>query len=143
MDHVIPKAQGGTNHHLNLVAACAGCNTEKGNQTGIQWAVVLATVGDYERARKALSAQSRSERALRRRAKLSTGSPQSYPQGYPQANPSCLQGESELSTGYAAPYYVLLTSWWLCLVFLVVLPASLLRDGAAGASARAVVRCPT
>jgi 5-methylcytosine-specific restriction endonuclease McrA len=29
LDHVIPKAKGGTTHRANLVPACAGCNVAK------------------------------------------------------------------------------------------------------------------
>jgi 5-methylcytosine-specific restriction protein A len=30
VDHIIPKARGGTDHPSNLQAACAPCNAEKG-----------------------------------------------------------------------------------------------------------------
>lgn len=32
LDHVIPKAQGGTNQPNNLVVSCSACNTRKGNR---------------------------------------------------------------------------------------------------------------
>lgn len=37
VDHVLPLAQGGTDHLDNLVWACQKCNGEKGNRTPKQW----------------------------------------------------------------------------------------------------------
>lgn len=30
LDHIIPRAAGGTNHLSNLLLSCAGCNRKKG-----------------------------------------------------------------------------------------------------------------
>jgi 5-methylcytosine-specific restriction endonuclease McrA len=38
VDHVIPLSRGGTDHPMNLVAACAFCNYGKGNrERHIRW----------------------------------------------------------------------------------------------------------
>lgn len=37
LDHLYPKALGGTNHYDNLVAACHTCNCLKANMTLIQF----------------------------------------------------------------------------------------------------------
>jgi 5-methylcytosine-specific restriction endonuclease McrA len=31
IDHILPKSRGGSNHKRNKVAACAECNSRKGN----------------------------------------------------------------------------------------------------------------
>lgn len=36
-DHVIPVPRGGTHALTNLVAACRGCNTSKGERTLAEW----------------------------------------------------------------------------------------------------------
>jgi hypothetical protein len=41
LDHMIPIARGGLGEH-NLVAACWGCNTDKGNLTTEEYRLVLA-----------------------------------------------------------------------------------------------------
>ena len=40
-DHVIPRAQGGSNKQANIVLACRTCNELKGNQTPEQWAAKI------------------------------------------------------------------------------------------------------
>jgi 5-methylcytosine-specific restriction endonuclease McrA len=37
VEHLVPKARGGTNRVSNLVIACGPCNTAKGNQTAAEW----------------------------------------------------------------------------------------------------------
>lgn len=74
VDLVIPAARGGRAHHLNQVPCCAGCAAEKGNQTAIEWAIVLATLGDYSRAQRALGAQARADRWLRANRATASGS---------------------------------------------------------------------
>jgi 5-methylcytosine-specific restriction endonuclease McrA len=37
VEHVVPKARGGTNRVSNLVLACGPCNTAKGAQTAAEW----------------------------------------------------------------------------------------------------------
>jgi len=37
-DHVVPKAQGGTNGASNIVMACEPCNQAKANRTPAEWA---------------------------------------------------------------------------------------------------------
>ena len=36
VDHIIPRCQGGTEEHSNLVAACGPCNMSKGGRTPVQ-----------------------------------------------------------------------------------------------------------
>jgi 5-methylcytosine-specific restriction endonuclease McrA len=33
LDHILPRSRGGDNSPLNIVTACVGCNTRKGNRT--------------------------------------------------------------------------------------------------------------
>lgn len=44
IDHVLPRAQGGTTVWENLVAACAACNHRKANRTPAQAGMALACV---------------------------------------------------------------------------------------------------
>jgi hypothetical protein len=37
VDHIVPRSRGGSNRPANLVAACHDCNTEKGNQTALEF----------------------------------------------------------------------------------------------------------
>ena len=37
VEHQLPRALGGTDEPLNLVAACAGCNLQKGTRTALEW----------------------------------------------------------------------------------------------------------
>ena len=37
IDHVLPRARGGSNHERNLVTACLSCNASKGDSTVAQW----------------------------------------------------------------------------------------------------------
>jgi hypothetical protein len=37
VDHVLSRALGGTDHGLNLVAACAACNLSKGPRSGLEF----------------------------------------------------------------------------------------------------------
>lgn len=43
VDHKMPKALGGTNDPLNLVAACAPCNRTKHDKTDVEFKALLAT----------------------------------------------------------------------------------------------------
>lgn len=43
LDHVLPRAQGGTTRWDNVVACCVSCNREKGNRTPLQAEMPLAT----------------------------------------------------------------------------------------------------
>ncbi len=36
IDHIIPKARGGTDSWENLIAACTSCNNKKGDRTPIE-----------------------------------------------------------------------------------------------------------
>lgn len=45
LDHVIPRAQGGTNRQHNLVTACWPCNMMKGDRTPEQAGMPLLTAG--------------------------------------------------------------------------------------------------
>lgn len=36
-DHLIPRAQSGTDHCVNLAMACRSCNSRKGARTPLQW----------------------------------------------------------------------------------------------------------
>ncbi len=44
LDHVVPRAQGGTTCWENVVAACAACNHRKANRTPAQAGMALRTV---------------------------------------------------------------------------------------------------
>ena len=44
IDHVIPRAQGGTTTWENVVAACTACNHRKANRTPQQAGMVLTTI---------------------------------------------------------------------------------------------------
>lgn len=44
LDHVLPRAQGGTTCWENVVAACAACNHRKANRTPAQAGMALRTV---------------------------------------------------------------------------------------------------
>lgn len=37
VDHVVPRSRDGSNKMSNLVMACPGCNTTKGDQTPTEW----------------------------------------------------------------------------------------------------------
>lgn len=37
VEHQLPRALGGADEALNLVAACAGCNLKKGTRTALEW----------------------------------------------------------------------------------------------------------
>lgn len=37
LDHVVPKASGGSTTRQNLIAACADCNLQKGSQLWFSW----------------------------------------------------------------------------------------------------------
>jgi len=37
LDHVVPKAKGGTTTKSNLIAACGACNLEKSSQSWFEW----------------------------------------------------------------------------------------------------------
>lgn len=41
IDHVIPRCRGGTNHPLNLVLCCRGCNDVKGDLLPHEWLEAL------------------------------------------------------------------------------------------------------
>lgn len=47
MDHIVPVAHGGTNHHTNLLPACTRCNSSKGAKPLHVWLLKskIATVG--------------------------------------------------------------------------------------------------
>jgi 5-methylcytosine-specific restriction endonuclease McrA len=38
LDHVLPRASGGSNHESNLVTACFSCNAERGDLSAIEFA---------------------------------------------------------------------------------------------------------
>lgn len=40
VDHILPKAKGGTDHPDNLQLLCAGCNRSKGDKTMAEWRAV-------------------------------------------------------------------------------------------------------
>ena len=42
LDHVLPRSHGGTNESHNLITACGGCNSERGELTPLQFATRLA-----------------------------------------------------------------------------------------------------
>jgi hypothetical protein len=44
MDHIKPRAFGGTNHRRNLVKCCFACNSLKGDMTIQEWIVVMQKV---------------------------------------------------------------------------------------------------
>lgn len=46
LDHVIPKARGGSNKIRNLVTACADCNSAKGSMDPKAWVAYLGTISD-------------------------------------------------------------------------------------------------
>ena len=37
VDHVLPKAKGGTDQPSNLQLLCSGCNRSKGSRTMAEW----------------------------------------------------------------------------------------------------------
>ena len=37
LDHITPKAKGGTDRITNLVCACSSCNSDKGHQYWVDW----------------------------------------------------------------------------------------------------------
>ena len=37
LDHITPKAKGGTDRITNLVCACSSCNSDKGHQNWVDW----------------------------------------------------------------------------------------------------------
>lgn len=37
LDHVVPRARGGVNHHMNYTPMCDDCNTEKGARDPLEW----------------------------------------------------------------------------------------------------------
>jgi 5-methylcytosine-specific restriction endonuclease McrA len=41
IDHVFPKARGGTNEKSNLVCSCAKCNMSKGCRTPEEWGLKI------------------------------------------------------------------------------------------------------
>lgn len=43
-DHLIPLSRGGTNHWTNVVTACSGCNTRKGNRLLAECGMQLQSV---------------------------------------------------------------------------------------------------
>ncbi|MGB3613157.1 MAG: HNH endonuclease signature motif containing protein [Elainellaceae cyanobacterium] len=46
LDHVIPKAHGGSDKMRNLVAACFECNSAKGSMDPKTWVTYLGTISD-------------------------------------------------------------------------------------------------
>lgn len=47
LDHRTPVSRGGTNRAQNLLAACATCNTTKGNMTWEQWVAYMRANPDW------------------------------------------------------------------------------------------------
>lgn len=45
LDHILPKALGGTNHFHNVALSCAACNNKKGCKTPQLWRMELACEG--------------------------------------------------------------------------------------------------
>ena len=45
LDHVVPHNRGGDNGYRNLVTACVGCNSARGDKTTRQWYRVLRLAG--------------------------------------------------------------------------------------------------
>lgn len=37
LDHITPKAKGGTDRITNLVCACSSCNSDKGHRNWVDW----------------------------------------------------------------------------------------------------------
>lgn len=42
LDHVVPRSQGGTNHHSNLVTCCHRCNSLRGDRDAEAFALRVA-----------------------------------------------------------------------------------------------------
>jgi len=79
IDHVVPKCRGGNNSPLNLVAACARCNSSRGHQRPdpVSWAIAKEGVKIYamfmeeqvrENKRKRRQERRKRRQAMRERA---------------------------------------------------------------------------
>jgi len=55
LDHVVASSQGGLNSWLNLVPACAKCNSSKGSKNLIDWYTVLLPCYSKERLQRILN----------------------------------------------------------------------------------------
>jgi hypothetical protein len=53
IDHVVPRARGGTNEHTNLITCCAQCNAVRGDKSAFSFAMHQAC-GSLELARSTL-----------------------------------------------------------------------------------------
>lgn len=42
LDHLIPRAHGGSNGARNLVTSCLGCNSRRGDASALTWAMQVA-----------------------------------------------------------------------------------------------------
>ncbi len=42
LDHVVPRADGGSNHHSNVVTACHDCNSRRSDLPAEKFAFMLA-----------------------------------------------------------------------------------------------------
>jgi hypothetical protein len=50
IDHVVPRARGGSNEHTNLITCCARCNAKRNHRGVSEFAVELCKYGSYDAA---------------------------------------------------------------------------------------------
>lgn len=75
IDHIVPRAMGGSDRVSNLALACRTCNEEKGKRTPDMWAATLVRSRrslDRARARNCATVQARAKAPLRDAAGIDT-----------------------------------------------------------------------
>lgn len=50
VDHVVPRARGGSNEHTNLITCCSRCNAKRNHRSASAFAAELCRYGSYDAA---------------------------------------------------------------------------------------------